>query len=67
MRLHRRSMIVSRARNELAVALANIWEKHELTSSEVVWICADVTAAHARHPVRDERHPNQPDKRTDEE
>ena len=66
MRLHPRARIVNAARNELARALADIWEKHELTVGEVVDICASVTANHTRYVLRQERHPNEPCKKADE-
>lgn len=67
MKLHPRTMIVSKASNEFAAFTLDLVEKHELTYGEIVGIFADRLASFAKYMRREERHPNDPEKRGDEE
>lgn len=64
--LHPRTMIVARARSVIAQHICEVWEREQLTPLEVVSILAGLTSDHVRWPMRDERHPNDPNKKADE-
>lgn len=65
--LHDRALLVQSARNELSRCVVKVWEQHELTAIELVTVLATLTAEYAKYPLRDERHPGQPDKKANEE
>lgn len=66
MRLHKRTIIVQRARNELAEFLLNLEEKHELTIGEILCLLSNEAAHFAVAQIREDRHPDDPDKKADE-
>lgn len=67
MKLHPRMFIVAGARNRISTFVTQVWEKEALTPIEVVSILTTLAADYAKYPLRDERHPGQPDKKADEE
>jgi hypothetical protein len=66
MKLHPRVMIVNKARAALGLALLDVLEKHGLSDGEALMIvngvCSEYVGGVARHAIRAERHPGQPDK-----
>lgn len=66
MRLHPRTQIVERAKVELALAVVDLAAKYDLTDAELVRILAQSLDERGRALVRDERHPDDPDKKGDE-
>lgn len=67
MRLHRRTLLVQEAHAEAKSALLDIWKKHDLTWGEIVAFHAHEVQSAARYIIRTERHPDDPEKRGDEE
>jgi hypothetical protein len=66
-RLHKRTTIVQKARNEFETFLLELEQKHELTYGEVFSLLGNAIANLAKYQIRGERHPNDPDARGDEE
>ena len=67
LRLHPRTMQVQRAGAELGQLLIAWYEKHGLTDIEA---CVEITAqlqSLLKYPLRAERHPDDPDRKADEE
>jgi hypothetical protein len=62
MKIHPRVSIVAKARSELAIALLNIVENNDLTYGEIHSIINDEQSSWIKYQIREERHPNNPDK-----
>lgn len=67
MKLHHRVPIVHKAHNELDEMVSCIIKKYELTYGELYSIINQVQASWITYQIRDERHPDDPDKRGGEE
>lgn len=67
MRLHPRTAVVEQARCELTRSLIDIETRHGLTMVETIKILNESQASLIKYAIRAERHPNDPDKRGDEE
>lgn len=67
MKLHPRYYVVEQAEQEFSRAMAEIETKHNLTYGEVVKLLGNYLANCAKYMIREERHPNDPGKRGDEE
>jgi hypothetical protein len=59
-------MIVQEANTEFLKAMVEIEVKYELTYGELVGIAAEYLAGLAKYMRREERHPENPDKKGDE-
>lgn len=66
MKLHPRSNIVEKARNELAMFLLDLEQKYDLTSGELFSMLGHKIVDLAKYQIRSERHPDDPDKKGDE-
>lgn len=66
MRLHARTTLVARARNELERTFFKIAEERGLTPLEMATIAYELQAFPLRAALRLERHPDDPDKKADE-
>jgi hypothetical protein len=62
MKLHPRVPFVQKAHNELAAAVSEIIKKYELTYGELWSVLNEVEASWIKYCIRDERHPDDPDK-----
>lgn len=67
MKIHPRYFIVSKAENEISMFLLDLIQKHDLTYGETVKILTHLLQTQAKYMIRDERHPDDDDKRGDEE
>lgn len=67
MKIHPRYWIVSKAENELSTALMDIQQKHELTFAETFKILGLMIERESKYAIREERHPDDLDKKGDEE
>lgn len=66
MRIHPRLQAVSDAQAELTKAFNAIEEKYELTYGEMFSILGQKVQNIAKYLIRDERHPDDPEKKGDE-
>ena len=66
MRLHPRTMVVQRAAGEIRMAILKLVEQHDLTIAETIGILAEAISGEVKWLIRQERHPNDPDKGGDE-
>lgn len=66
MRIHARTMTVSKAMTEMSIACAEIAVKHDLTTAEWVHCLAQMTPQTTKYLLREERHPDEPGKKADE-
>ena len=67
MRLHPRYMIVKAAELEIQRALGEILQQHDITHTELLRILASLQLTWANYALRAERHPDNPDRKADEE
>jgi hypothetical protein len=67
MKVHPRYFIVSKAEVELSTFLLDLQQKHDLTYGELFKILAAMMASFAKYLIREERHPDDPEKKGDEE
>jgi len=67
MKLHERVMIVERAHNKLATVIANALEDTDITYVELWDILNRISASYVKYAIRQERHPDDPEKRGGEE
>lgn len=67
MRLHSRTMPVSRAQSELGIWVWKWMDDHNLTYVEAVRCLLEVTQGITKYQLRQERHPDDPDAKADEE
>lgn len=66
MRLHERTLLVQKASLEFSELTLDLIERHGLTYGEIVGLLADQLGRMAKMMRREERHPDDPDKRGDE-
>ncbi len=66
MKLHPRTVAVKHAALEIGQMVNTTVKNYELTYGELMRILAQELDSWARYLVRDERHPNEPDKKGDE-
>jgi len=66
LKLHERTLIVQKARNEFEEFMLALEQKHTLTYGEVFSLLGNAVANLAKYQIRSERHPNDPDARGDE-
>lgn len=67
MKIHPRYFVVSKAGIELSEFLINLQQKHELTYGETFKLLGEIIQREAKYAIREERHPDNPDKKGDEE
>lgn len=67
MRLHKRTLLVQRARGEFTDLCTEFLRGHDLTWGEWTSILADQLTQQAMYQIRDERHPDDPERKGDEE
>jgi hypothetical protein len=67
LRLHPRTMQVQRAGADLSQLLIDWQERHELTTIEACVEIADKLRSLLKYPLRAERHPDNPERKADEE
>ena len=67
MKLHKRTMLVQKAAAELDSLLIEWLERHDLTWLEAIQTLQIKSAYWMRYPLRSERHPDDPEKKADEE
>lgn len=66
MKLHARTMHVSRARNEIGLALIRLQQEHDLTDIEMLQAINEAQASILKYMLRAERHPTDPEAKGDE-
>lgn len=66
LKLHERTKTVQQARNTLQGHVIDVVESHELTAGEVVCILLELARNWANYVLREERHPDDPEKKADE-
>ena len=66
MKIHKRTLVVEQARNELVSFMIALEQKYELTFGEMYSILGNKIADLAKYQIRAERHPNSPGKKGDE-
>jgi hypothetical protein len=64
--IHPRYFKVREAKNEIALAVLKVLEKHELTYTEVNGIMLEMAQEWNTQAIRQERHPENPGKKGDE-
>ena len=67
MKIHPRYYIVAKARCEIVTAFLTSSEKYELTFGEETRILSGIMDDLGRNCIRQERHPEDPDRKGDEE
>jgi hypothetical protein len=67
LRLHPRTMPVQRAHSELAGHLCDFQDRHDLTDTEMAMMLADLQHRYLTLLLRAERHPDDPERKADEE
>ena len=67
MKLHPRVQIVQQAHNELDLAVIDMCKKYELTYAELFSVLNQIEVSWIKYAIRDERHPDDPEKRGGEE
>lgn len=65
MKIHPRTHTVQLAQCDIELAIHDIAQKHALTFAEIFGALANAQAKYAREMLRQERHPNDPDKPAD--
>jgi hypothetical protein len=66
MRMHPRTRIVGRADIQIATAIDKAVSEHDLTCTELMQILASAQLRWLKYALREERHPDNPDKGGDE-
>lgn len=66
MKLHSRTRVVDKARQEFETFLLDLEQKHALTFGELFSLLGSKIADLAKYQIRAERHPDDPDKKGDE-
>jgi hypothetical protein len=66
LRIHPRTRVVQSAELEIGDAVQAVVEKHDLTYTEIMQILASTQLHWLKYALRDERHPDDPDKGGDE-
>jgi hypothetical protein len=67
MKLHPRTMPVQKARNELDAMVWNWMKAYDVTYVEAVRCLLEVMQTITKYQLREERHPDDPDAKADEE
>lgn len=67
LRLHSRTMPVEQAKAELGVTLARFQREHDLTDIEMLVALAAQQQQLLKYRLRQERHPDDPERKADEE
>ena len=67
LRLHPRTMIVQSASAHLYGALLNFQSERDLTDAEMMTVLAENVQRWAKFQLRTERHPDDPERKADEE
>jgi hypothetical protein len=67
MKLHERTLLVQKASAEMGMAIIDIVQKYDLTYGEVFGILGQSINDFAKYLKREERHPEDPEKKGDEE
>jgi len=67
MKLHPRTLPAQRASNEIEGALWALADKHNLTYGEMMSALTRAMQSVVKYLIRSERHPDDPEKRGDEE
>jgi hypothetical protein len=67
LRLHRRTMPVQRASAAIKSALIALQSEWDLTDVEMVAVLLDAAQSVHKYALRRERHPDDPDRKADEE
>ena len=67
MKLHERTMHVQKAQNELSALFLDWLKKQDLTWNEAAVCLHQIEGRCLMYMLRDERHPDEPDKKADEE
>ncbi len=62
MKIHERVFKAKEAKIELAMAVNKIMEKHQLTYGEINGMLLEVAQSWNGYAIRDERHPDDPEK-----
>jgi hypothetical protein len=63
--VHERTFLVQQVGNEISTAVTNIVAQHELTYIELLTILNMIEARWLKSALREERHPDEPDKGAD--
>lgn len=66
MTLHPRLFVVQAAEMEMAKAVGDLIERHQLTYVETMQALTNFQQRYLKYMLREERHPNDPDKKGDE-
>lgn len=67
MKLHERTRIVEKAGARIRQVVADALKPDELTYIEFIQVMNEIQASWLRYALREERHPDDPEKRADEE
>ncbi|WP_341719844.1 hypothetical protein QQG74_09160 [Micromonospora sp. FIMYZ51] len=67
MRLHARTMPVQRASNAIRAELDRLQDEHDLTDIEMLRVLIEHQQNITKYMLRAERHPNDPERKADEE
>ena len=67
MRIHPRTRIVQQAGLDLTGAMLKIIREHKLTDAEIQIVLNEEARSWLKYALRHERHPDDPEKRGDEE
>lgn len=67
MKIHKRFFVLQEAERDIYNALSAAATKHELTAVEMMKILHNLEGAHIKLLLREERHPEDPTKKADEE
>lgn len=61
-RIHPRERLVAEARHAISTAIIKAVESHDITHGELTMILAGEIQSWAKYQIREERHPDDPDK-----
>lgn len=64
--MHQRTMLAKRAEMDLSIAVNDVVRKYDLTYIELFQILTTITQSWLKYALREERHPDDPDKGGDE-
>ena len=67
LKLHKRTMLVQRARADLGMYLCTFQKEHDLTDVELAQILTRQLESVLKYVLRAERHPGDPERKADEE
>jgi hypothetical protein len=66
-KLHERTLPVQKASNEIRTELDRLQEEHDLSDIEMLRVLLDHQQNITKYMLRDERHPDDPERKADEE